>query len=48
MRNRHLPAKLRWFAYCFKLWVGVRHGLVSLATSLLVDKGVLKQQSIKL
>jgi hypothetical protein len=48
MRNVHLPAKLGWITYCFKLWVGVRYGLASLATSLLVAKGVLKQQNFKL
>ncbi len=48
MRNGHLPAKLGWIAYCFKLWAGVRYGLASLATSFLVAKGVLKQQNFKL
>jgi hypothetical protein len=48
MRNGHLPAKLGWIAYCFKLWTGVRYGLASLATFLLVAKGVLKQQNFKL
>ncbi len=32
--NQHLPAKLGWIAYHFKLWVGVRYGLVALATPL--------------
>ncbi len=48
MRNRHLPAKLGWIAYCFKLWVGVRYGLVALAMPLSVAKWVLKQQNFKL
>ncbi len=48
MRNGHLPAKLGWIANRLKLWVGVRYGLASLATSLLVAKGVLKQQNFKL
>jgi hypothetical protein len=48
MRNGHLPTKLRWIKYRFKLWAGVRYGLASLATSFLVAKGVLKQQNFKL
>jgi hypothetical protein len=45
MRNEHLPMKLGWIAYRFKLWVGVRYGLASLATSLLVAKGVFSRTS---
>jgi hypothetical protein len=48
MRIGHLPAKLGWIAFHFKLWAGVRYGLASLATSRLVAKGVLKQQNFKL
>jgi hypothetical protein len=48
MRNRHLPAKLGWNTYCFKLWAGVRYGLAALAMPLLAAKVVLKQQNFKL
>jgi hypothetical protein len=48
MRNGHLPAKIGRIVYCFKLWAGVRYGLVALATPLLVATGVLKQQNFKL
>jgi hypothetical protein len=45
MRNDHLPAKLGWIAYRFKLWAGVRYGLVVLATPLSILAGVLKKQN---
>ncbi len=48
MRNGHLPANLGWIAYCIKQWARVRYGLGSLAISLLVTIGVLKQQNLKL
>ncbi len=43
MRNGHLPAKLGWIAYHFKLWAGVTYGLAVLATPLLILAGVLKK-----
>jgi hypothetical protein len=44
MRNGHLPTKLGWIAYHFKLWAGVRYGLAVLATPLSILAGVLKKQ----
>jgi hypothetical protein len=34
MRNEHLPARLGWMAYRFKLWPGIRYGLATLAIPL--------------
>ncbi len=31
MKNGHLPARLDWVAYKFKLWPGVKNGLATLA-----------------
>lgn len=31
-RNDHLPAKLNWMSYYFKLWAGMNYGLVTLTT----------------
>ncbi len=45
MRNGHLPAKLGWIAYHFKLWAGVRYGLAVLVTPLSISAGVLKKQN---
>jgi hypothetical protein len=45
MSNGHLPAKLGWIAYRFKLWAGVRYGLSVLAAPLLILAGVLKKQN---
>jgi hypothetical protein len=45
MRNGHLPTKLDWIAYCFKLWAGVRYGLAVLVTPLSILAGVLKKQN---
>jgi hypothetical protein len=48
MRNGHLPKKLGWIAYHFKLWAGVRYGLAILATPLSILAGVLKKQNFQL
>ncbi len=48
MRNGHLPTKLGWIAYDFKLWAGVRYRLAVLATPLLILAGVLKKQNFRL
>ncbi len=48
IRNGHLPAKLGWIAYCFKLWAGVRYGLAVLATPLSTATDVLKKQNFQL
>jgi len=31
-KNGHLPAKLNWISYYFKLWAGMNYGLATLAT----------------
>ncbi len=48
MRNGHLPAKLGWIAYHFKLWAGVRYGLAVLVTPLSILAGILKKQNLRL
>jgi hypothetical protein len=48
MKNGHLPAKLGWIAYRFKLWAGVRYGLAVLATPLSTATEVLKKQNFRL
>ncbi len=40
--------KLGWIAYPLKLRVGVKYGLTTLGTPLLVATGVLNQQNFKL
>jgi hypothetical protein len=45
MRNGHLPMKLGWIAYRFKLWAGVRYRLAVLATPLSIMAEVLKKQN---
>ncbi|KAL3798468.1 hypothetical protein ACHAW5_007420 [Stephanodiscus triporus] len=31
MRNAHLPARMGWIAYRFKLWASIRYGIATLA-----------------
>ena len=38
----HLPAKFAWVPYKFKLWPGMRYGLVTLATPLNVAQELLR------
>ena len=38
----HLPAKFAWVPYKFKLWPGMRYGLVTLATPLHVAQELLR------
>jgi hypothetical protein len=45
MRNGHLPARLGWMAYRFKLWPGIRYGLATLAIPLGTAKRVLHQEN---
>ena len=39
--NGHLPAKLNWMSYKFKLWPGLRYGLATLSTPLSVAQTIL-------
>jgi hypothetical protein len=36
MIHGHIPARLGWIAYKFKLWPGIRYGLATLATPLTI------------
>ena len=40
-RNGHLPSKLAWVSYRFKLWPAIRYGLATLATPLAVAQDLL-------
>ena len=41
MRNAHLPARMGWIAYRFKLWAGICYGIATLAIPLNVARGIL-------
>jgi hypothetical protein len=41
MQNAHLPARMGWVAYRFKLWAGIRYGITTLAILLNVACGLL-------
>jgi hypothetical protein len=45
MRNGHLPARLGWLAYRFKLWPGIQYGLATLAIPLTAAQRVLLQEN---
>jgi hypothetical protein len=45
MTNGHLPAKLGWVAYQFKLWPGVRYGLATLAMPLKIAACCLSREN---
>jgi hypothetical protein len=45
MRNGHLPTRLGWMAYRFKLWPGIRYGLATLATPLGRAKHMINQEN---
>jgi len=42
-RNGHLPTKLNWISYNFKLWPGMRYGLATLATPLASIRDTLRK-----
>jgi hypothetical protein len=42
MTNGHLPARLGWVAYKFKLWPGIRYGLATLAMPLETTNNTLR------
>jgi hypothetical protein len=41
MQNAHLPARMGWIAYKFKLWAGIRYGIATLAIPLDVARSIL-------
>ncbi len=45
MRNAHLPARLGWVAYRFKLWAGIRYGIATLAIPLSEARRVLQTEN---
>jgi hypothetical protein len=45
IRNEHLPARLGWMAYRFKLWPGIQYGLATLAIPLTAAQHVLLQEN---
>ncbi len=47
MRNGHLPARLGWMVYRFKLWPGVRYSLATLAIPLTAAQRVLLQENFQ-
>jgi len=47
MRHAHLPARLGWIAYKFKLWPGIRYGIATLATPLEEARRVLQPENFR-
>jgi len=45
MRNSHLPARLGWIAYRFKLWPGIRYGISTLAVPIAEAQQVLRLEN---
>jgi hypothetical protein len=45
MRNAHLPARMGWIAYKFKLWPGIRYGIATLAVPLAEARRVLQTEN---
>ncbi len=41
MQNAHLPARMGWIAYRFKLWVSIRYGIATLAIPLAKARRIL-------
>jgi hypothetical protein len=48
MTNEHLPARLGWIAYKFKLWPGIRYGLATLATPLSTAQTTLQKENFRI
>jgi hypothetical protein len=48
MTNGHLPARLGWIAYKFKLWPGIRYGLSTLATPLSTAQDMLRKENFRI
>ncbi len=47
MTNQHLPTKLGWVAYRFKLWPGVRYELATLAMPRKIATCCLSQENFR-
>jgi hypothetical protein len=47
MRNAHLPARMGWIAYRFKLWAGIRYGLATLAIPLAEARRILHTKNFQ-
>ena len=47
MRNAHLPARMGWIAYRFKLWAGIRYGIATLAIPLAVACRILQPKNFQ-
>jgi hypothetical protein len=45
MTNGHLPARLSWIVYKFKLWPGIRYGLATLAMRLSLAQATLQKKN---
>jgi hypothetical protein len=48
MKNGHLPARLGWIAYKFKLWPGIKYSLTTLAMLLEIAQKVLQRENFHL
>jgi hypothetical protein len=48
MKNGHLPARLGWIAYKFKLLPGIKYGLATLAMPLEIAQKVLQRKNFHL
>ncbi len=48
MKNGHLPARLGWIAYKFKLWPRIKYGLATLAMLLEIAQTVLQRKNFHL
>ena len=47
MRNAHLPARLGWVAYRFKLWAGIRYRIATLSVFIAVAKRLLRVENFQ-
>jgi hypothetical protein len=48
IKNGHLPARMGWVAYKFKLWLGIRYGLAPLAMPLEIAQTILQRKNFHL
>jgi hypothetical protein len=48
MTNGHLPARLSWITYKFKLWPGIRYGLATLAMPLSLAQATLQKENFRI
>ncbi len=48
MTNGHLPARLSWITYKFKLWPGIRYGLATLAMPLSLAQVTLQKENFRI